>query len=333
MHVLQQELSGSELSDEALRQEAHGTIEQLRAHITNTVELDPFGRDLLIGSVALGAMLMEGEPGTGKTEISKLLARAIGGNFRRIQGTPDLQPGDIVGSRKWHPGKFEYIFEEGPALEAHVLLCDEVNRSSPRTQSALLEVMSEQQVTVAGTTYEAMDPFTVFAAQNPKKEEEGTSPLPLALLDRFNVYMDTTQTRDIELKILQRQFRNAEIKPTSALEPERIARLRKAVTTVAISDESLKYLLDVRDVFVDHSDLLMGRSVLHGRVKTDVGRAAQYHALARSEGEANVTKEDLIFGAQAAFPHRIQLTRSAIKQEIEPQHIIEQAIAAIKYRG
>lgn len=198
---------------------------------------------LLLSILAGGHSLLEDVPGVGKTTLAKTLAKTFGGDFRRIQFTPDLLPTDILGSSIYSPKTGEFDFKPGPVF-SHVVLADEINRASPRTQSALLEAMSEGQVTTEGNTVQLPDPFLVIATQNPV-EFHGTYPLPEAQLDRFLVrftmgYPDA----DNELVMLTGQ---KETHPLASLKPvanfNDLREMRSQVRKVQVSDDISRYIL------------------------------------------------------------------------------------------
>lgn len=200
---------------------------------------------LLMAILAGGHALLEDVPGVGKTTLAKALAKTFDGEFKRIQFTPDLLPGDILGSSIYNPKTGEFTFKAGPIF-SHVVLADEINRASPRTQSALLEAMSEGQVTTEGTTAQLPDPFLVIATQNPV-EFHGTYPLPEAQLDRFLVrfsmgYPD--QESELQMLLGQRVSH-----PLSLLKPvatfDDLKALRTTVSSITVSDDLTRYMLEL----------------------------------------------------------------------------------------
>lgn len=200
---------------------------------------------LLIAILAGGHALLEDVPGVGKTTLAKALAKTFDGDFRRIQFTPDLLPTDILGSSIYNPKTGEFNFKPGPIF-SHVVLADEINRASPRTQSALLEAMSEGQVTTEGTTAILPDPFLVIATQNPV-EFHGTYPLPEAQLDRFLVRF-TMGYPDVESE-LEMLLGQKTVHPLSALKPvatfDELRELREKVSTISVSTDVSRYILEL----------------------------------------------------------------------------------------
>ncbi len=214
----------------------------------------------IIGLAAAGHMLIEDVPGVGKTMLAKSLARATGCTFKRIQFTPDLLPSDVTGVSIYNQRTGEFEFRAGPIV-AHVVLADEINRATPKTQSALLEAMEEQQVTVEGITRPLPSPFIVLATQNPI-EYEGTFPLPEAQLDRFLLrihlgYPEPSQ----EVSVLQRQMLRHPIEDlgpvTSAHE---LQQLQQSVRGVHVDPQVQRYIVHVVGLTRDHPDVYLGAS-------------------------------------------------------------------------
>jgi len=245
-------------------------------------------------------ILLEDVPGVGKTLLGKALARSIDGVFQRIQFTPDLMPSDITGSNLFHAEKREFVFYPGPVF-ANVLLADEINRTTPRTQSALLEAMSEFQVTVENHTYPLPKPFIVIATQNPT-EFEGTYPLPESQMDRFLLRISLGYpARDWELQLLA-QHQNGE--PVDHLEPvasaEEILSLQASVRKVRTTREMDEYLLELVHATRRCPELRVGVSV---RGTLMLYRAAQ--ASAMLAGRDYVVPDDIQALAVPVLAHRV----------------------------
>ncbi|MGQ9606298.1 MAG: AAA family ATPase [Thermogutta sp.] len=245
-------------------------------------------------------ILLEDVPGVGKTLLGKALARSIDGVFQRIQFTPDLMPSDITGSNLFHAEKREFVFYPGPVF-ANVLLADEINRTTPRTQSALLEAMNEFQVTVENRTYPLPQPFIVIATQNPI-EFEGTYPLPESQMDRFLLRISLGYpARDWELQLLA-QHQNGE--PVERLEPvasaEEILALQAAVRKVRTAREIDEYLLELVHATRRCPELRVGVSV---RGMLMLYRSAQAAALL--EGRDYVVPDDVQSLAVPVLSHRV----------------------------
>ncbi|MCU1369310.1 MAG: MoxR-like ATPase [Ilumatobacteraceae bacterium] len=258
-----------------------------------------------LGIVALlagGHLLVEDLPGTGKTLLAKSLAAALGGRFGRVQCTPDLLPTDITGTSVFSPADGSWTFRPGP-LFANVLLVDEINRASPRTQAALLEPMEEHQVTVDGLTHPLPDPFFCVATQNPHGQI-GTFPLPESQLDRFALVVSMgLPDRSAEREILTGRGGNdvyAELSPV--VDPARVAAAIATVHHVYCAPPLVEYVLDLAQATRVHPDLGVGASP---RASVGLLQAARAHAIVA--GRAHVTPDDVQAVVGPAFAHRISL--------------------------
>jgi MoxR-like ATPase len=256
-------------------------------------------RLLAVALLAEGHALVEDVPGVGKTLVARAFARALGLDFGRVQGTPDLLPSDVTGSSVLADGSFRFI--PGPIF-TNVLLVDEINRATPRTQSALLEAMQERQVSVDGQTRPIPAPFLVLATQNPI-ELEGTFALPEAQLDRFLVRVVIGYPAEAEERAIARRYRSAgepldAVRPV--LDPAGLPGLRDAARGVTVSDEVEGYLVRVVRATRDHADLQLGASP---RASVALYRAAQ--ALALLDGRDFVLPDDVAALAAPVLTHRL----------------------------
>jgi len=257
-------------------------------------------RLVLIALLTGGHALLEDVPGVGKTLLAKSLARSIDGRFQRIQCTPDLLPTDITGTNIWNPSSREFEFLPGPVF-ANILLADEINRATPRTQSALLEVMEERQVTVDGVSRLVPNPFFVIATQNPI-EYQGTFPLPEAQMDRFALSLTLGYPTAIEeLQMLQRIQEGMtveELQPCISL--EEVQELRRSVALVKVEDSLQKYLLNLVRATRTDEEITLGVSP---RGAVALQRAAQ--ALAFLESRDYAIPDDVKFLAPHVLSHRL----------------------------
>jgi MoxR-like ATPase len=257
----------------------------------------------LAAVLAGGHVLFEDVPGLGKTLMARSLAQALGLSFQRLQCTPDLLPADVTGSFLYDPGSREFVFRRGPIF-AGLLLADEINRTTPKTQSALLEAMQERQVTVEGTTFPLPKPFHVLATANPI-EYEGTYPLPEAQLDRFLLRLDVGYPpADDELEVLRRRLarRREETSVDPVMDAERCAALQAGVEGVDVDADVLRYCVDLTVATRSHPSVEVGASPRGAQALVLVARA-----LAVLDGRDFVLPEDVKECAVAALAHRLTL--------------------------
>jgi MoxR-like ATPase len=245
-------------------------------------------------------LLVEDTPGTGKTLLAKSLAAAVGGRFRRVQCTPDLLPSDLTGTAVYSPASGDWQFRPGPVF-ANVLLTDELNRASPRTQSALLEPLEERQVTVDGSRYALPEPFMCIATQNPFGSA-GTFPLPDSQLDRFGLCLRMgLPGRDAEREILTGAGGADALDQVRAVaEPQAVAAAIVAIRSVHVSDAVVDYVLDVVAATRNHAAVVLGASP---RAAKSLLRVAQAHAVLA--GRRHVSPDDVQAVALSALAHRL----------------------------
>ncbi|MBF2072311.1 MAG: MoxR family ATPase [Synechococcales cyanobacterium C42_A2020_086] len=257
-------------------------------------------RLMLVALFSGGHALLEDVPGVGKTLLAKSLARSIDGQFQRIQCTPDLLPTDVTGTNVWNPRSGEFEFLPGPVF-ANVLLADEINRATPRTQSALLEVMEEQQVTIDGVSRRVPNPFFVIATQNPV-EYQGTFPLPEAQMDRFALSLSLgypSETEELQmLQRLQDRITPQELQPCISL--EEVQSLRQLCAQVAVETHLQQYMLDLVRATRQDEEITLGVSP---RGTVALHRAVQ--ALAFLEGRNYAIPDDVKFLAPYVLAHRL----------------------------
>jgi MoxR-like ATPase len=272
----------------------------------------------LVCLFAEGHLLIEDVPGVGKTSLAKAIAHSIGGSWRRIQFTPDLLPSDVTGASVWDRASGDFEFRPGGVF-ANVVLADEINRASPKTQSALLEAMEERQVTVDTHTHLLASPFMVIATQNPI-ELEGTYPLPEAQLDRFLMRLRIGYPdREAELSILD-AYGSGEVAPES-LEPvtdaTAIAAWSGELAGIHIAPELQGYIVDLVDATRHHRDLLLGVSP---RGALGLQRASR--ALAASVGRSYVVPDDIKSLATVVLEHRLVLSPEAQMRGTSPSAVL-----------
>ena len=253
-----------------------------------------------------GHLLIEDVPGVGKTMLARSIARSIGGSFRRIQFTPDLLPADITGVSVFNQKNSEFEYREGP-ISAQVVLADEINRASPKTQAALLEAMEEHQVTVDGVAHPMPEPFVVMATQNPI-EYEGTFPLPETELDRFLVrlHLGYPDTED-EIRVLEaQQYAHPVEQLEAVIDGDDLLALQKAVRTIHVSDEVKEYIVALANATRNHGSLYLGASP---RGSLALFRLAQAKSLLEERDYA--LPDDVKALAYPALGHRIILSSAA----------------------
>jgi MoxR-like ATPase len=284
-------------------------------------------RKQLCAALANGHVLFEDYPGLGKTLLAKVFAKITGCKWRRIQFTPDLMPADIVGTRVWKGVSSEFVLEKGPIF-TNILLADEINRSPPKTQSALLEAMEERQVTIEGATQKLDTPFFVIATQNPI-EMEGTFPLPEAQVDRFLLKMSTgyVKTTELESEILKRRIKWRTDDPVDDLEPaikpRDFVEMQKHVETeIYIDDQILDYVSKIVRSTREHAAVEVGSSPRGGLALLKLSRA--HAALV---GRDFVTPDDVKTFVKDALCHRIIVKMEyAFESNVSAESIIDEIL-------
>jgi MoxR-like ATPase len=276
---------------------------------------------LLVALICEGHVLIEDVPGVGKTMLARALAISLGGLFKRLQCTPDLLPNDITGVSIFNQANQDFQFRPGP-LFVNILLADEINRATPRTQSALLEAMGERQVTVDGTTYFLPKPFMVLATQNPV-EYEGTFPLPEAQLDRFLLKVDLGYPTHAEenqiLHKLERQHPIEIIEPV--VKPEDILKWTTQVWDIHIDQTIRDYMINLINASRNHPDILLGGSP---RATLSLFKACQ--AFAAIHNRDHVLPDDVKYLAVPVLSHRLLLKPEAELRGTTSVNIIERII-------
>jgi MoxR-like ATPase len=298
---------------------ARAVIEEVRSVYIGDQEVPEL---LLTALLARGHVLLEGVPGVAKTTLVKAFAKTLGCGFRRIQFTPDLLPADITGTYVLSPKDGVFQLREGPIF-ANVVLGDEINRAPAKTQSALLEAMQEQQVTVEGDTRPLPLPFIVLATQNPV-EQAGTYPLPEAQIDRFLVRLVIGYPNESDEKAILSRFMGAPPTPRAILDPETILEMQAMVQTVHVEEEVLEYCVRLARFTRQHARVYLGASP---RASLGLLQAARARALC--SGRAYVLPDDIKALASVVLSHRLVLTPEA---EMEGETVIRQAIEQVPHR-
>ncbi len=283
---------------------------------------------VLVGLLCQGHILIEDVPGVGKTMLARSLAKSLGCTFNRIQFTPDMLPSDVTGVSVFNQVNRQFEFRPGP-LMTQILLADEINRATPKTQSALLEAMEERQTTVDGTTHRLPNPFLVLATQNPI-EYEGTFPLPEAQLDRFllRIRLGYPSLND-EIKILElQQLRH----PIETLETvivlEELLNMQQVVKTVYVAPMVKRYIVELARSTRDNADVYLGSSP-----RGSLGLFKSGQAWAAIHGRDYVLPDDVKAVSEFVLSHRIVINPSARLREISAAQIVQESLRSLPVPG
>ncbi|MCC7447000.1 MAG: MoxR family ATPase [Anaerolineae bacterium] len=282
----------------------------------------------VIGLLCQGHILLEDVPGVGKTVMAKALAKSIGCTFSRIQFTPDMLPSDVTGVSIFNQRSGEFEFRPGPIF-AQIILTDEINRATPKTQAALLEAMEERQVTVDGITYPLNAPFLVLATQNPI-EYEGTFPLPEAQLDRFllRLRLGYPNAQEEIAMLDSQQFKHPLTDLSQVVTVEELLAAQKAVRNVYVNDDMKRYIVDIVTATRHQPDIYLGASP---RGALALYRVAQ--ARAAVAGRDHVIPDDIKAMAESALAHRVIVGPTARIKEVTSRSIIQNLLNAIPVPG
>ncbi|HEY4552637.1 MAG TPA: MoxR family ATPase [Bacillaceae bacterium] len=278
----------------------------------------------LVALLAEGHVLLEDVPGVGKTMMVRALAKSVNASFKRIQFTPDLLPSDVLGVSIYNPKEMEFTFRPGPIV-GNIILADEINRTSPKTQSALLEGMEEKSVTVDGVTLKLDKPFFVMATQNPI-EYEGTYPLPEAQLDRFllKMKMGYPDPKD-EVEVLTRAQR---FTPIDELHPvitlEELRELQQQVKEIFVEETIKQYIVDLANQTRKHASIYLGASP-----RASIALMKSSQALAFMSGRDYVIPDDVQYLAPFVFSHRIILKSEAKYQGAAAEEIVRGIVSKV----
>ena len=313
--------------------QAAETVKEITERIANSVGHVILGKNneirlTILGMLCRGHILLEDIPGVGKTMMAKSLARAVGCTFNRIQFTPDMLPSDITGVSIFNPKTREFEFRPGPIM-AQIVLADEINRATPKTQSALLEAMEEGQMTVDGVTYRLSNPFLIMATQNPI-EYEGTFPLPEAQLDRFliRIQMGYPQPQD-ELNILaSQQYQHPLQNLQQVVTLKELLAVQQLIKDVYVAKEVQQYIINLITASRRHGDVYLGSSP---RGSLALFRTAQ--ARAAMSGRDFAIPDDVKALAEVTLAHRIIVGPAARLKNITSRAIVQDILQSTPVPG
>ncbi len=282
---------------------------------------------VLAACLSNGNVLFEDYPGLGKTLLAKVFARVIGADYKRVQFTPDLLPSDILGTKVWRQSGFQLV--KGPIF-THVLLADEINRSPPKTQAALLEAMEERQVTIEGDTMKLEEPFFVMATQNPI-EQEGTYPLPEAQMDRFMLRLSPGYPESVEeeVEILSRRITWMKDDPTDDVMPvvslQEFREMQRIVEEIYVDESVLKYIAELVRATRENELVEIGSSPRGGLALLKISRA-----IAAMEGRDFVIPDDVKRVAIDALSHRIILNVEYAIEGVKPESVVQEVLREVE---
>lgn len=285
-------------------------------------------RLMIVGLLSQGHILIEDVPGVGKTMLAKALSRSIGASFSRIQFTPDMLPSDVTGVSLFNQKTREFEFRAGPIM-AQIVLADEINRATPKTQAALLEAMEERQITVDGVTYPMHDPFLILATQNPI-EYEGTFPLPEAQLDRFMLRVQLGYPNPAEeLVVLSAQQYDHPINTMQqVVSVQELLAAQRAVREIYVADEVKRYIISLANATRQHPDVYLGSSP---RGSLALFRTSQ--ARAAMAGRDYVIPDDVKALAEVTLAHRVIVGPAARIKDISSRTIVQDVLTTTPVPG
>ena len=302
--------------------------QQIQAVIENIEKVMIGKREIaelsIVALLAGGHVLLEDVPGVGKTMMVRSLSKSVGANFKRIQFTPDLLPSDVIGVSIYNPKTLQFEFRPGPIV-GNIILADEINRTSPKTQAALLEAMEEASITIDGETLDISKPFFVMATQNPI-EYEGTYPLPEAQLDRFLLKIKMGYpTAQQEIEVLRRVENRQPIQEIEAvMSVEELLKLQQHVKQVYVEDGVKSYIVDIARATRNHQNVYLGVSP---RASIALMKAAQAYAFMQNRDF--VKPDDVKYLAPFVFGHRLILAPEARYEGVQPEDVIKEVIQQI----